>query len=130
MVMGLLSFRFINLSSSSLPFLFPFPVLSYPFFLPFSPPFLPSPFSLSPFFYYPQDADIDTRSEYYKHIVLSGGSSMYPGLPSRLEKDIRARYQAEVLTCDGGVLGVLCVVLCIVLCVACCVGVWSVEFVV
>ena len=26
-----------------------------------------------------QEADIDTRSEYYKHIVLSGGSSMYPG---------------------------------------------------
>jgi actin-related protein 2 len=33
-----------------------------------------------------QDADLDTRSEYYKHIVLSGGSSMYPGLPTRLEK--------------------------------------------
>ena len=33
-----------------------------------------------------QDADIDTRQDYYKHIVLSGGSSMYPGLPSRLEK--------------------------------------------
>lgn len=30
-----------------------------------------------------QAADIDTRPEYYKHIVLSGGSSMYPGLPSR-----------------------------------------------
>ncbi len=44
-----------------------------------------------------QDADIDTRSEYYKHIVLSGGSSMYPGLPSRLEKDIRDRYLNEVL---------------------------------
>lgn len=44
-----------------------------------------------------QDADIDTRSEYYKHIVLSGGSSMYPGLPSRLEKDIKDRYLREVL---------------------------------
>jgi actin-related protein 2 len=39
-----------------------------------------------------QQADIDTRSDYYKHIVLSGGSSMYPGLPSRLEKDITDRY--------------------------------------
>ena len=38
-----------------------------------------------------QDAGIDTRSEYYQHIVLSGGSSMYPGLPSRLEKDIKDR---------------------------------------
>jgi actin-related protein 2 len=44
-----------------------------------------------------QDADIDTRAEYYKHIVLSGGSSMYPGLPTRLEKDIRDRYLKEIL---------------------------------
>jgi actin-related protein 2 len=44
-----------------------------------------------------QDADIDTRAEYYKHIVLSGGSSMYPGLPSRLEKDIKDRYLKDVL---------------------------------
>lgn len=44
-----------------------------------------------------QDADIDTRSEYYKHIVLSGGSSMYPGLPTRLEKDIRDRFFKDVL---------------------------------
>lgn len=44
-----------------------------------------------------QDADIDTRAEYYKHIVLSGGSSMYPGLPTRLERDIKDRYLNEVL---------------------------------
>lgn len=44
-----------------------------------------------------QDADMDTRAEYYKHIVLSGGSSMYPGLPSRLEKDIKDRYLKEIL---------------------------------
>jgi hypothetical protein len=44
-----------------------------------------------------QSADIDTRVEYYKHIVLSGGSSMYPGLPSRLEKDIKERYLNEIL---------------------------------
>jgi len=44
-----------------------------------------------------QEAEIDTRADYYKHIVLSGGSSMYPGLPSRLEKDIRDRYLKEVL---------------------------------
>lgn len=37
-------------------------------------------------------ADIDTRAEFYNHIVLSGGSSMYPGLPSRLEKEIRRLY--------------------------------------
>jgi actin-related protein 2 len=44
-----------------------------------------------------QSADIDTRVEYYKHIVLSGGSSMYPGLPSRLEKDLKERYLNEIL---------------------------------
>jgi len=46
-----------------------------------------------------QDADIDTRSDFYNHIVLSGGSSMYPGLPSRLEKEIRALYFDHV--CKG-----------------------------
>ncbi|RHZ28823.1 hypothetical protein DYB31_010327 [Aphanomyces astaci] len=47
-----------------------------------------------------QKADIDLRTEFYKNIVLSGGSSMYPGLPSRLEKDIKDRYCAEVLKGD------------------------------
>lgn len=39
-----------------------------------------------------QEMDIDNRMPLYQHIVLSGGSSMYPGLPSRLEADLRARY--------------------------------------
>jgi len=42
-------------------------------------------------------ADVDTRPEFYNHIVLSGGSTMYPGLPSRLEKEIRNLYLAKVL---------------------------------
>eukprot|EP00002_Diphylleia_rotans_P005697 TRINITY_DN1486_c0_g1_i1.p1 TRINITY_DN1486_c0_g1~~TRINITY_DN1486_c0_g1_i1.p1 ORF type:complete len:387 (-),score=107.06 TRINITY_DN1486_c0_g1_i1:613-1773(-) len=45
-------------------------------------------------------ADIDMRSEFYKHIVLSGGTSMYPGLPSRLEKDMRQLYFEKVLNRD------------------------------
>lgn len=44
-----------------------------------------------------QSADMDIRSDLYQHIVLSGGSSMYPGLPSRLEKEIRALYLEKVL---------------------------------
>mmetsp|Transcript_484 Transcript_484/g.966 ORF Transcript_484/g.966 Transcript_484/m.966 type:complete len:399 (-) Transcript_484:245-1441(-) len=48
-----------------------------------------------------QEADMDTRTAYYKHIVLSGGSSMYPGLPSRLEKDITKFYLDEVLQGDS-----------------------------
>jgi actin-related protein 2 len=47
-----------------------------------------------------QEADRDCRAKYYQHIVLSGGSSMYPGLPSRLEADIRTRYLNEVLDGD------------------------------
>lgn len=42
-------------------------------------------------------ADVDTRAEFYSHIVLSGGSTMYPGLPSRLEKEIRKLYLERVL---------------------------------
>lgn len=44
-----------------------------------------------------QGADIDIRSELYKHIVLSGGSTMYPGLPSRLEREIKQLYLERVL---------------------------------
>ena len=47
-----------------------------------------------------QASDIDCRTDFYKHIVLSGGSSMYPGLPTRLEKDIRERYLEGVLNGD------------------------------
>jgi len=42
-------------------------------------------------------ADVDTRPEFYNHIVLSGGSTMYPGLPSRLEKEVKRLYLQKVL---------------------------------
>ena len=47
-----------------------------------------------------QAAAVDIRSELYKHIVLSGGSSMYPGLPSRLEKEMKQLYLTQVLHGD------------------------------
>ena len=47
-----------------------------------------------------QAAAVDTRAELYKHIVLSGGSSMYPGLPSRLEKEMKQLYLTRVLGGD------------------------------
>jgi actin-related protein 2 len=47
-----------------------------------------------------QAADIDMRSELYKRIVLSGGSTMYPGLPSRLEREIKQLYLERVLKND------------------------------
>merc|ERR1711976_797339 len=48
-----------------------------------------------------QAGDIDMRSELYKHIVLSGGSTMYPGLPSRLEREIKQLYLERVLRGDA-----------------------------
>lgn len=54
-----------------------------------------------------QTADIDMRSELYKHIVLSGGSTMYPGLPSRLEREIKQLYVERVLKNDTSSLSVI-----------------------
>ena len=47
-----------------------------------------------------QAADVDVRTSLYKAIVLSGGSSMYPGLPSRLEKEIKQLWLTKVLQGD------------------------------
>lgn len=47
-----------------------------------------------------QGADVDVRSSLYKAIVLSGGSSMYPGLPSRLEKELKQLWLTRVLQGD------------------------------
>ena len=47
-----------------------------------------------------QSADVDVRSSLYKAIVLSGGSSMYPGLPSRLEKELKQLWFTRVLNND------------------------------
>ncbi len=55
-----------------------------------------------------QAADVDVRSSLYKAIVLSGGSSMYPGLPSRLEKELKQLWLTRVLKGDPERLGVCC----------------------
>ena len=47
-----------------------------------------------------QNAAVDIRGDLYKHVVLSGGSSMYPGLPSRLEKEMKQLYLTRVLNGD------------------------------
>lgn len=46
------------------------------------------------------EAPMDTRRDFYKHIVLSGGSTMYPGLPSRIEREIKQLYLERVLKGD------------------------------
>jgi len=40
---------------------------------------------------------MDIRSELFRHIVLSGGSTMYPGLTSRLEREIKQLYLERIL---------------------------------
>lgn len=47
-----------------------------------------------------QSADVDIRSALYRAVVLSGGSSMYPGLPSRLEKELKQLWYTRVLHND------------------------------
>jgi len=47
-----------------------------------------------------QENEIDNRRALYQHIVLSGGNSMYAGLPSRLERDIKRLYLKNVLNGD------------------------------
>lgn len=53
-----------------------------------------------------QAAAVDIRGELYKHVVLSGGSSMYPGLPSRLEKEMKQLYLTRILNGDPARLNV------------------------
>ena len=53
-----------------------------------------------------QSAEVDVRSSLFKAIVLSGGSSMYPGLPSRLEKEIKQLWLTRVLNNDPSRLSV------------------------
>ena len=56
-----------------------------------------------------QAEDIDCRMDYYKHIVLSGGSTMCRGLTSRLECEITNLYLTHVLKGDAERLSVSCV---------------------
>jgi actin-related protein 2 len=44
-----------------------------------------------------EGAEIDLRMSLYSHIVLSGGSTMYPGFPTRLEKELTSLYLQNVL---------------------------------
>merc|ERR1719311_1497123 len=45
-------------------------------------------------------SDLHVQKGYFGHIVLSGGTTMFPGLSSRLEKDIRQLYFQHVLQGD------------------------------
>lgn len=45
-------------------------------------------------------SDIDVQKDYFSHIVLSGGTTMFPGFSSRLERELRALYLENVLKND------------------------------
>eukprot|EP00929_Paragymnodinium_shiwhaense_P099444 TRINITY_DN61095_c0_g1_i1.p1 TRINITY_DN61095_c0_g1~~TRINITY_DN61095_c0_g1_i1.p1 ORF type:complete len:392 (+),score=95.76 TRINITY_DN61095_c0_g1_i1:88-1263(+) len=45
-------------------------------------------------------SDINVRKDYFAHILLSGGTTMFPGFSSRLEKDLRRLYLEGVLKGD------------------------------
>jgi actin-related protein 2 len=44
-------------------------------------------------------ADIDCRADLYRNVILSGGTSLLPGIQERLERDLNLRYTNDVL--DG-----------------------------
>lgn len=44
-----------------------------------------------------QSADIDLRANLYEHIIISGGTSMTKGFPSRLQSDLNEFYERRIL---------------------------------
>merc|ERR1712187_351020 len=40
--------------------------------------------------------DVDVRKDLYENIVLSGGTTMYPGIDARMEKELRALVPAAM----------------------------------
>lgn len=47
-----------------------------------------------------QECDVSIRRNIYEHIILSGGSSMFPGMPNRIQKEIRQKYFKDILKED------------------------------
>lgn len=45
-------------------------------------------------------SDMHVQKDYFSHILLAGGTTMFPGLSSRLEKDLRKMYVDQVLQGD------------------------------
>jgi actin-related protein 2 len=40
---------------------------------------------------------MDCRKELYANIVLTGGSTMFPGYPTRVLKDLRTRFKRDIM---------------------------------
>merc|ERR1712178_365141 len=41
-------------------------------------------------------APVDTRTQFYENIVLSGGTTMFPGLPTRMHKEMSDLYVKHI----------------------------------
>jgi actin-related protein 2 len=54
---------------------------------------------------------MDDRRKLYKHIVLSGGTTMYPGFGTRLERELENLYDERVLKgkSDKSAKSVICI---------------------
>lgn len=48
------------------------------------------------------ESPIDCRKDFYKNILLTGGTTMYPGFPSRVENDMRNIYSEKILKGKSG----------------------------
>jgi hypothetical protein len=46
-----------------------------------------------------QHCDIDIRRDLYSNIVLSGGTTMYPGISDRMQKELTSLAPANVMVC-------------------------------
>jgi Actin len=46
-----------------------------------------------------QHCDLDIRRELYGNIVLSGGTTMYPGISDRMQKELASLAPANVKVC-------------------------------
>ena len=53
-----------------------------------------------------QAIDIDERGEFYKHIELCGGGTMFPGFSSRMEREMKQLYCERVFNGDTSKLSV------------------------
>ena len=42
------------------------------------------------------ECDLDVRSDLYANVILSGGSTLFEGLPKRLEKELAAKANSAV----------------------------------
>lgn len=43
------------------------------------------------------DSPMDTRGKLYNNVLLSGGSTMFPGFPTRVTKDLNARFKKDIM---------------------------------